>query len=276
MASVIRFGTIALPKAATSISSFYQVHQNLISGHYEPAYAVLDKNRNIFCNTSLVRTANYLNYNMGTTANRTVDYFAVIRADRLIPEQNRNLRLTLYSDDNGAGTYTLRNQITFTNSAPRHSPRNTDVISEYSPVTTNHRFWAPHVTTDSGSGSYKWQFTQFYFGQLFDIGSDPEDFTARKDNRTGQALSENGTLITAEPEYSPIEFTISWMGITDAKAEALENLVEEANNYGIILYCTNTQLTDGYSMCHCDSMEVEKEKLWTNYNSVTVKLKEIL
>lgn len=277
MASVIRFGTIDMPLSAIEIASFRSAEMNYTNGHLEPAYGVVTKNRNVFCNTVGAETTQSISYDLGTTENRTIDYLAVIRIDKLQKIPANDLDITLMSDADGAGTYTTRKQIDYTYTASRHSPRDQDYIETFASVTTDHRYWSVDIRNDGGGGaSHIWQTTGFYFGELFDIGADPEDFTAKSDMRGGGLISENGSVHMAPPIYRPIEFTISWMGITDAKVEATEDLIYNANRYGILLYSTNTDLTDGYSVCHCHEMEIEVKRIWTNYNSVTIKLKEIV
>jgi hypothetical protein len=276
MASVIRFGTIELPKSAVSITSFRTIEQNYTDGHLEPQYSVISKNRNLFANTTTAVDYQYYVYDMGNADSRSCDYLAVIRADKIQRDRDKNLDIELYTDADGLGSFTLRHTINYTYTNQRLSPRDQDYIEEFTSFSTTHRYWAVRAETDSGATVETWQFTGFFFGTLFDIGSDPEDFTAKRNLKSSVLTAENGTTHTHAPIYQPIEFTISWLGITDAKVLALKNLIDDANRHGIILYTTNTDLTDGYSMCHCDSMEVESSRIWTDYNSVTVKLKEVL
>jgi len=278
MASVIRFGTIDRPRSSTRIYAPGGQNMELNytpTAHNEPVHAVMSKNRHTFTNTYTAEASAYINYNLGSTTNRTYDYFAIIRADRIHKEADENLYIRLYTDDSGGGTYTLRHEINYTLGSTRHDPKNQDLIAEFTPFTTDHQWVAPYVVAHSAT-SQTWCFTQFYFGELFDIGADPMDFTAKENLRVGTLSAENGSLHSSEAQKQPIQFTISWTGITDAKAQSAQDLIWNANEHGIVLYCTNDDLTDGYTMCHCHKMELEVERVWTNYNIVTMKLEEII
>jgi hypothetical protein len=197
-----------------------------------------------------------IDYDLGSGNTAAVDHVIIAKANHLQGETGITLTLSGNSasradPDLVTATFDLDiDALTLT------GPRGHDYLATVE-TTTAYRYWWANIAIASGTS--KFPISKLYFGQFFDIGTDPASFeyATAQPGENDVEFSTGNVWIGRGTEMRRV-YKITWNLVTDANANLFDStLMRDPGMDMVFLYATNTEILGGEQLVHCQLMAQE-------------------
>lgn len=236
-----------------------------------PIYNLIGGKRHNYFRFSSAAASGYVRADLGSAATKTCDHMCIARADLLKAYGVTSMTLERGSD---GAAWTTQATIGSFGSLSLFGPRGHDYITTFT-TSSAFRWWKVGFAAPSS----KFQCSSIYFGNLFDMGVDPEscEFQLLRP-RTASFIADSGAEFVAQLETPVYQFEVSWFPVTDEKAEEFANNISRyRKRTPVFLYApVETQLLDGKTLFHVTLDEATRETVVYNRNRITATFTEVL
>lgn len=137
------------------------------------------------------------------------------------------------------------------------------------------RYWRILAQGDP-SGNINGRFSKFFFGNMLDLGIDPEDIQITVVDKQETALSDAGYNYSNPTIREQRVFNISWLGITNAKYLEFKDLFLVHKEPLVYFKTTNAGLFNGVDLVSVNITSEILEELATDYNRLSIKAVEAI
>lgn len=250
-------------KTITSSSSFTGLH---------PLTALDSNNKNLYAELTSASHTTYIDFDLGydgasdiTSTSSFIcfpSWFLVLQDIELQGDDNSSfsspdtINLVEYADFNGnqSGLYQQDFISTFTESSA-------------------YRYY--RLKLGDGANTTKGYWSKFFFGNLLDLGTDPNDVKFSSDKKVTLLKSDGGYTFQRQiaPQVRTID--IEWVGVTDAKVLEFKELFVRYKEPLVYLYATNNSYLSGVNLISANITDYKIE-FGENYNTIKVTLKEAI
>lgn len=234
---------------------------NLFKGHRHH-HAELENNAS---------STRYIDFKLADDDLRTADHLIIARADLLINQGVTDITLQR-SSDYSTWTTVASDTLSVANLT---GPKSEDRIITFT-KTSAYRYWRVYFT----GGITKTRFSKLYLGNFYDIGTYPDFFNfTETDGGYLDFIADSGAAHPVQIEDQKGVITITWNGVSDAKADDLMNGLEviRSNARGLFVYApVQTQILKDDELYHVQLQSITKDDLYgyPNWNSITAIFKE--
>lgn len=137
------------------------------------------------------------------------------------------------------------------------------------------RYWRIQASGDP-SGDVTGRFSKFFFGNMLDLGVDPDDFNITIDELQPSIKSDGGYNYSNPTIREIRTFDIVWVGVTDDKYIEFLDLFLVHKEPLVYFKTTNSGMFNGIDLVSANITEHSIEKLATNYNRLSIKAIEAI
>jgi hypothetical protein len=203
---------------------------------------------------------------------RSVDHFAIARADLLLASGDTNLELQ-FSNDKTLWQTAWVDTIT---SEKLTGIRKQDYITNVYNF-GKRKYWRFIIKGGTGIS----RFSKLYLGSAWDAGVQPSDFIfnlARDEKRAFE--SDSGARFMLKTITPTRTFVLKYEGVSDALTEIFikEITTKQANREGVFIWNpTQKQILDYNELVHCKISKWMREEPvgFPNWNNITIELEEM-
>lgn len=199
-------------------------------------------------------------------------YYLLARADLLLAQGATGI--VLEGSDDAISWDTLRDEAI--NSTLLTGITQEDIIKTFTPG-YDYKYY--RFTIESADAVTN--FSKLYLGNLFDFGSPPDEFIFdRAEEGQSTFEADSGAQYQQQLNKPRYVFTITWDGISDAKAdEFFAKIVSLRNRTGFFLHnATQTQMLNNKVLAHCALTGASREELvgYPNWNTIRTEWTQLL
>lgn len=169
-------------------------------------------------------TSNYVTFDLGSSQQKTIQFYYVARADLL--QRAGSKRVLLQGSTDNVSYSSIAGTTSSFQSKTLYGPRGEDIIFTSDlgnsdagtlPATPTYRYWRHYAAGSGSCPSDKYQHSKAYFGSFFDFGVDPQ-----YPGESGQALQ-----VGRNRREIPLRFVFTYSGITNTIRQSFENLIHK-------------------------------------------------
>jgi hypothetical protein len=201
---------------------------------------------------------------------QAANYYILARADLLINQGITTFTLERSSD--GSSWTTVDSLTLATNLLT--GIRSQDIIRTFT-TTSAYQYWRATLAGSSAAT----RFSKLYFGQLFDIGTNPDDFTFELVKPRNQEFkADSGAVHKIQTGLSKYNIKITWDGVSDTKCQEFINLLRP-NYQGFFLYAPEQiQILNNNSLIHVKAISFKKDdnEGYPDWNKITCEFEELI
>lgn len=219
-------------------------------------------------------TSRLIHFNLGTSGAKTASYLILGRADLLEDQGVTDVTLELSGDNItwfSAGTSSIASNL-------MTGPKNQDLVLTFT-TTSLAQYWRVYF---AGSTVSKLRFSKVYFGNMFDMGVPPDDFSYQiAEDSYSEFYADSGAIHPEQFREPQRSIVVTWVGVTDAKCDELmgSGNVIKSNSKGLFLYSpSQPQILNSDGLLHVEMTSCLKEDRdsYPDWNTVTMTFKELL
>lgn len=224
---------------------------NLFSGHR--------KNR---ARLGTASTSATWTFDLGTGNTSTADHIIIAGANALT--NTTDIDIDRSSD---GSTWTNEYADSSFSSATLRGPGSQDYAEKFT-ESSAYRYWR---VTLSGTSDVMLH-SKMYFGKLFDIGKDPENFSFAYETNQTSFIAADGTRYTSSNIEKKIKIDLAWRGVSNDNTESFVDKISSKRKRYCFLYAdTDTRILAGHKILHCEVEQdsIEVEKVFDDYNLIS-------
>lgn len=248
--------------------------------------SVVSGPRHTFAQRNGTSTNVVFQWNMASSASREIEFCIVAHARTLLYQTMG--AFYLQGSTNNSTWTTIIGQTDTQNNWTLMGPRGNDVVmcselGNYNqgslPDTTSYRYY--RVLMYSSAASY-FKTHKLYFGSWFDMGRDPASIEMSRTAATpAEHPYDSGGVDLYEPRLGLYEYSLSWEGVSDAKAEEfMQDVVGNHHRHkGLFLVTlSNRDVLDRKDVVHVELLEASSERPYDrpDTNTITATFREMI
>jgi len=219
-------------------------------------------------------TTRLIDFNLGAGGTRTASYLILGRADLLEDQGVTDVTLQR-SPDNAVWTTVSTSSIA---SNLMTGPKTQDLVLTFT-ETSAYRYWRVYF---NGTTVSKLRFSKLYFGNMFDMGVPPDNFSYQiAEDSYSEFYADSGAIHPEQFREPQRSIAVTWVGVTDAKCDELmgSGNVIKSNSKGLFLYSpSQPQIINSDGLLHVEMTSCLKEDRdsYPDWNTITMTFKELL
>lgn len=234
-----------------------------------PKENVLSGPRAMYGELATATTELWLKANLGSSQQKTIDFFYIARANILKAMGSTSVLLQGSTDD--VSYSNIAGCLATFQSATLYGPRSEDIIFTSELANSTHgtlsasptyRYWRSYFA--SGDPSKKYPFSKVMYGAWFDMGRDPED----------RHVSEiSGTW----DRESRLVYRFAWRGISKTVKESFVTSLINKRENGCILYTKSYHdLLNEHRVLHCQIVDYSITVLTEGLFDISATFEEMI
>lgn len=210
-------------------------------------------------------------YDLGAGVTRSCDHLIIARADYL---QDLSVSSVVVARSSDGVSWTDQQTISTFSSQTLYGPREHDFVGTFT-ETSAYRYWRVRSTTGAATSHIH---SKIYLGKFFEFNVEVEEYRIRRTFTEFEPFrATDGTQWTVRPVEPKYFVQFSWVGVTDAKATEFTDLIADSRKNQCFLYTTAVhEVLDDVRLLHCKPTRWNKEKIYPDWNVITVEFEELL
>lgn len=227
-----------------------------------------------FAKSNSNATNHYLEYDLGPTSTKSVDFVIISRLDTVVAADSA-ATITLYGGSTTAPSNSVH-AVGAVGSATLRGPWSNDYVGTLS-TSTAYRYWQLAIAC---SGSRALVLGKVYFGTFLNLSTDWNDYKLdRIMPNAGNVESGAGTQRLYQTSLPRYELRVRWRGVTQTNTESFfTNIYQKRHTTTFFLYTSSYHdILDSTRLLHvrCLSAKTDNRDGKNNYNNIEAVFQEV-